>query len=137
MRFPLTVLSLFLLALLVVWQISLLFSGSMFARGKSRRFGPRAAPGNNEIANSLANVCKDALYLYVPFAAVALMMLSFGKPGLLPQYAGWSVVVLQILRSASVAMERPRLRSVFGVLAMICLIYLWVLQLPLFDPFPA
>lgn len=132
MRFPLTVMSLILLALLVVWQISLLIT-----RSKPQRFGAQAIPGNNGIANILANVCKDALYLYLPFAAVALMMLSFGKPGLLPQYAGWAVVVLQILRSASVAMEQPRLRSVFGLLAMICLVYLWVLQLPLFDPFPA
>ena len=132
MRFPLTVMSLIVLGFLAAWQVSVLFS-----RSKPRRFGTPAGSGGNEVAKLLGNVCKDALFLYVPFAAVALMMISYGKPGLLPQYAAWSIVALQTLRSGALVMEQQRLRSVFGILALICLIYLWAWQLPLFDPIPA
>lgn len=132
MRFPLTVMSLAMLAILAAWQLSVLM-----ARKNPRRFGAQPPQGANDFSDLMANICKDALLLYVPFAAIALMMLSFGKPGLLPQYAGWAAVVLQLLRSGTMALEWPRMRSVLGLLALICLIYLWVLQLPYFDPFPA
>lgn len=132
MRFPLTVLSLALIAALLLWQLSILF-----ARTNPRRFGSQAAAPETGFQQTMVNICKDAMVLYLPFAAVALMMISFGKPGLLPQYAGWAIVALQILRSASVAFAMPRMRTVLGLLALICLTYLWVLQLPYFDPFPA
>ncbi len=82
-------------------------------------------------------LCKDALLTYVPLAAIALLMLSYGKPGLFPQWAGWAVVFLQAPRSLAVLLDRPRSRAFFGLLAVICLIDLWVIQLPFFDPFPA
>ena len=132
MRYPLTILSLAMMAALVLWQLSILFS-----RKNPRRFGTHAAAPEAGFPRLMANICKDAMVLYVPFAAVALMMISFGKPGLLPQYAGWSIVVLQILRSGTVALELPRIRTVLGLLALICLTYLWALQLPYFDPYPA
>ena len=132
MRFPLTVLSLALMGALVLWQLSILF-----ARKHPRRFGTQPAAPETGFQQIMANICKDALYVYVPFAAVALMMISFGKPGLLPQYAGWAIVVLQILRSAAVLLEISRMRTALGLLALICLTYLWMLQLPYFDPYPA
>lgn len=132
MRYPLTVLSLALMAALVLWQLSILF-----ARKNPRRFGTQPAAPEAAFPRVMGDIWKDAMVLYVPFAAVALMMISFGKPGLLPQYAGWAIVVLQLLRSAAVAFAMPRLRTVLGLLALICLTYLWTLQLPYFDPFPA
>ncbi len=82
-------------------------------------------------------MCEDALRTYIPFAAVALLMLSYGKPALLPQWAGWAVVGLQFFRSLAIGAGMKRVMLVLGLLALICLLYLWGLQLPYFDPFPA
>ncbi len=131
MRLQLTVFSLFLLLCFFLWQAS-----KLLAPRPARRYGP-APGGGGGTAEKLERICKDALRTYIPFAAVALLMLSYGKPALLPQYAGWAVVVLQFFRSLAVGMGMTRVKLVLGLLALICLIYLWVIQLPFFDPFPA
>ncbi len=131
MRFQLTVYSLALLAVFVAWQLLLLFRNP-----RPPRFATSGASGTQDLKDTLEAVVKDALYTYVPFAAIALLMLSYGKPGLLPQWAAWAVVALQVPRSLALAANLPRPRALLALLALICLIYLWVLQLPYFDPFP-
>jgi uncharacterized MAPEG superfamily protein len=131
MRLQLTVYSLALLAVFALWQLLVLL--------RNPRPPPYATPGAagaQDLKDTLEAVVRDALYTYVPFAAIALLMLSYGKPGLLPQWAAWAVVMLQVLRSLALAAKLPRMRVLLALLALICLIYLWVLQLPYFDPFP-
>lgn len=132
MRLQLTVFSLMLLAYFFLWQAS-----KLLAPRPARRIGPPAAAGAGGLAEKLEQMGKDSLNTYVPFAAVALLMFSYGKPELLPQWAGWAVVALQFLRSLAVGTGMTRIKLVLGLLALICLIYLWVIQLPFFDPFPA
>ena len=131
MRFPLTVLSLALVALFVLWQIA-----ELTAKRPARGFTGGSQGGALPLNQRLEAVLRDALRFYLPFAAVALLMLNFGKPGLLPQYAGWSVVVLQVLRGLTAALEMPRIKVLLGVLALACIAYLWAQQLPYFDPLP-
>ncbi len=131
MRLPLTVYSLALLAVFVIWQLLVLFRNP-----RPPRFATHGASGAQDLKDTLEAVVRDALQTYIPFAAIALLMLTFGKPGLLPQWVAWAVVMLQVLRSLAVAVKLPRMRVLLALLALICLIYLWVLQLPYFDPFP-
>ena len=131
MRLPLTIYSLGLLAFLLVWVLSVL------SAPRPRRGYGAGAQGAGSLAQRMEALSKDALLTYVPLAAIALLMLSYGKPGLLPQWAGWAVVLLQAPRSLAVWLAWQRSRAFFGLLALICLIYLWLIQLPIFDPFPA
>ncbi len=132
MRFPLILLSLALLALFVGWQLA-----ELAAKRRPRRMAGAPQGGPQPLGQRLEAVFRDALGFYVPFAAIALQMLNYGKPGLLPQYAGWAVAGLQVLRGLAVGLEMPRSKVVLGLLALACIAYLWVLQLPFFDPLPA
>ncbi len=131
MRLQLTVFSLMVLAYLLLWQCS-----KLLPRAPARGYGAARAGGGG-LGEKLEAMAKDSLRTYLPFAAVALLMFSSGKPELLPQWAGWAVVMLQFLRSLALAGSLPRVKAGLGLLALLCLIYLWVLQLPFFDPFPA
>ena len=132
MRLPLTLFSLAVLALFLIWHLSVLL-----APQRRRGFAAGAGQGASVLTTRVEALFRDALWSYVPFAAIALLLFSSGKPDLLPQWAGWAVVCLQVPRSIAVYLERPRIRSFFGLLALICLIYLWLLQLPFFAPLPA
>ncbi len=143
MRWPLIVLSLLLLVLFFLRQMPEFFP---------RHRGWRHLGENMEIAFT------DFLWTYALFAPVALLMISdFGKPGLSAQYAGWGIVLLQTLRTVTVLLQSLRsvtvllqsLRSVtgaavfpgvkrlLGLFLWASLAYLWILQMPLFDPLPA
>lgn len=129
MRFQLTVFTLLLLLAFLLWQLP-----KLLAPTPRRGFAARPAGGTQAFADQMEAVFKDALFTYAPLAAVALLMLSFGKPGLLPQWAGWAVVGLQFLRSLALFSGLARTAALLGLLALICLAYLWIPQLPIFDP---
>lgn len=134
MRFQLTVFTLLILSTLLLSHLIKVFSGPQPRTGS---FGGQGAPKKGA-AELLEKIYADALWSYVPFAAITLVMFSWGKPGLLPQYAGWGVVFFQGLRGLLTFLDSPAiLRRVTGILVLIALIYLWVLQLPVFDPLPA
>ncbi len=132
MALQLTIFSLALLALFLIWHLSVLL-----APQRRRGFAAGAGQGAPALTMDMEALFRDALWSYVPFAAIALLMFASGKPDVLPQWAGWAVVGLQVPRSIAVYLERPRIRSFFGLLALICLIYLWVMQLPFLTPLPA
>ena len=132
MRLPLVVFSLLLLALFLIWNLAAL------SEGKPRRppgggFGRAKRP----FPERLKDAFQDTVWVYLPFAAVALLLLAdFGKPGLVNQYMAWIVIALQVLRAIAVAGEQQRVRFSLGVLLALALGWLWVRQLPIFDPFP-
>jgi hypothetical protein len=132
MRLQLTVFS-----LLILLAFLLRLLPGLFPPSRGRRFGVAPPPGGAGLADTMERVFKDSLYTYLPFAAVALLMLSYGKPGLFPQWAGWAVVGLQLLRSIALGSGLARVAVLLGLLALVCLAYLWILQLPVFDPYPA
>ena len=70
-------------------------------------------------------------------AGAALLSIAFGKPGLLPQYTAWAVVLLGVGRTGSVLAEWTRLDKVLEVLSLVAIFYLWWHQLPIvgFNPF--
>ena len=132
MRLPLIVFSLLLLALFLIWNLASL------SEGKPRRpagggFGRTKRP----LSERLKDALQDTMWIYLPFAAVALLLLAdFGKPGLVNQYMAWIVIALQVLRAIAAAGEQQLVRSSLGVLLVLALFWLWVRQLPIFDPFP-
>ena len=129
MKLQLTVFSLVFIAALLFRELHALTNLGPQPRRRTARAG--------DIISRLGEALADGLPTYVLLAVVAVVMFSFGKPERLPQYAGWAVVVLQLLRGLLVTADTTRapLRIV-GVLSLICLAYLWVLQLPIFTTLP-
>ena len=132
MRLPLVVFSLLLLALFLIWNLASLTEGKR-RRPPGGGFGRAKRPFPERLKDAL----QDSLWIYLPFAAVALLMLAdFGKPGLINQYLAWIVIALQMVRAIAVAGEQQWLRFSLGVLLALALGWLWAQQLPIFDPFP-
>ena len=132
MRLPLIVFSLLLLALFLIWNLASLWEGKP-RRPAGGGFGRAKRPFRERLKDAL----QDTMWIYLPFAAVALLLLAdFGKPGLVNQYMAWIVIALQVLRAIAVAGEQQRVRFSLGVLLALALGWLWVRQLPIFDPFP-
>ncbi len=132
MRLPLVVFSLILVALFLIWSVASLSEGQR-RRPPGGGFGRVQRP----FPERLKDAFQDTVWVYISFAAVALLMLAdFGKPGLINQYLAWIVIGLQVLRAIAVAGEQQRLRSSLGVLLALALGWLWAQQLPIFDPFP-
>jgi hypothetical protein len=129
MKLQLTVLSLVFIAALLIRELSALTNpGPQPRRGRARE---------GDIMSRLGEALVDGLPAYVLLAVIGVVMFSFGKPERLPQYAGWAVVVLQILRGLLVmAGESRSPKRVAGILSLICLAYLWILQLPIFTTLP-
>jgi hypothetical protein len=129
MKLPLIVYGLLFMLLLLVY--------AAFQARKARR--PQPAWGTGEGAASgqaIAEVVSDALRVLVLLSGGALLSIAFGKPGLLPQYAAWAVVVGQALKSLAIYAERTVAATVLRVLVLLCLAYIWFVQLPLFDLAP-
>ncbi len=84
----------------------------------------------------LEAVIQDALRTYVFFAAYVLMLFLLGKPDLLPQYLGWAVIVLQLLKGYAVFWERSPYARFLGVLIAGLLMFMWILELPLLQSAP-
>ncbi len=81
-------------------------------------------------------VIQDTLRTYIFFAAYALMLFLLGKPDLLPQYLGWAVVMLQLLKGYAVFWERILYARFLGVVIVGLLMFLWILELPLLQAPP-
>ena len=79
---------------------------------------------------------KGALIPFALLAAAAVLMIAFGKPGRLPQYAAWAVLGLQTLRAvlALGGVTKP-LRWLDGC-SHALLALLWLRLSPLFDTLP-
>jgi uncharacterized MAPEG superfamily protein len=87
-------------------------------------------------AGRWAALAGDLLATFVPFAALALLLIAFGKPGLLAQYAAWAVLALQALRSLALWRGSRPLARALGVLIALLLFAVGVSLLPFFDPLP-
>lgn len=117
--------------------IGLMFVYSAFQAKKAKRpapawgTGPKAASGQ-----AMAEVVSDSLRVLVLLAGGALLSIAFGKPGLLPQYAAWAVVVGQIVKAWSIYAEHTAAATVLRVLVLLFLAYIWFMQLPMFDYIP-
>jgi hypothetical protein len=115
----------------------LLLLYSTFQARKAKR--PAPAWGSGEQAASgqaIAEVVSDSLRVLVLLMGGALLSITFGKPGLLPQYAAWAVVVGQLVKGWAIYAERTPVATVLRVVVLLCLGYIWFMQLPLFDVLP-
>ena len=74
--------------------------------------------------------------MLVLLAGGALLSIAFGKPGLLPQYAAWAVVVGQVIKAWAIYAERTPVATLLRVGVLLCLATIWFMQLPLFDLAP-
>ncbi|MBI4081781.1 MAG: hypothetical protein HY423_04145 [Candidatus Lambdaproteobacteria bacterium] len=129
MTLPLILYSLWVLALLTGHLLTTPVPvGHASARPPARQAGARAEAWRTAV--------EEALVLYAVFAAVAVLLIALGKPGRLPQWVGWGLLAAQVLRSAAVPLGWPRARQVLGLLMVLGLAYLWIAQLPAFDPLP-
>ena len=129
MKLPLVVYGLLLILLLLVYTV--------FQARKARRpnpawgTGPKAATGQ-----AIAEMVSDAVRVGALLIGAALLSIAFGKPGLLPQYAAWAVVVGQVLKTWAIYAEQTALAAVLRVAVLLCLGYIWFMQLPYFDYLP-
>jgi hypothetical protein len=129
MKLPLIVYGLLFIALLLVY--------SAFQARKARRPQPAWGTGEKAAAGqAIAEVVSDSLRVLVLLAGGALLSIAFGKPGLLPQYAAWAVVVGQVIKAWAIYAERPPVSTLLRVVVLLCLAYIWFLQLPFFDYVP-
>ncbi len=129
MKFPLVVYGLLFVVLLLVYTV--------FQARKAKRPQPAWGEGTKAAAGQgMAEIVSDAMRVAVLLAGGALLSIAFGKPGLGPQYAAWAVVVGQVLKSWAIYTERTPLATVLRVVVLLCLGYIWFMQLPLFDVLP-
>ena len=131
MRLQLTAFSMLILILFLHHLVS-----DLFPKGRIKSPGQKGALGGPFPGLYDTTLLSEALAVYLPFAAVALLMLSYGKPGLFPQWAGWACVILQVIRTLGALAGFRAIVKGAGILILVSLSYLWILQLPLFDPIP-
>jgi len=129
MKLPLVVYGLLFMVLMLAY--------AFVQRGKQKRPKP-AWDGNPGAATgqAMAEMLTDNLRVLVLLAGAALLDIAFGKPELVQQYAAWAVVGGQVLKSLAIWSEKPVVVLVLRVAVLACLAYLWILQLPFFDPLP-
>ena len=129
MKLPLVVYGLLFIVLLLVY--------SAFQARKARRPGPAWGSGEQAASGqAIAEVVSDSLRVLVLLGGGALLSIAFGKPGLLPQWAAWAVVVGQVIKGWAIYAERTPAATLLRVAVLLCLGYIWFMQLPLFDEIP-
>jgi hypothetical protein len=129
MRLPLIVYGLLFMLLLLIY--------SAFQARKAPRPQPAWGTGKGAASGqAIAEIVSDSLRVLVLLAGGALLSIAFGKPGLLPQYAAWAVVGGQVIKAWAIYGERTPIATVLRVLVLLCLAYIWFMQLPLFDLAP-
>ena len=87
-----------------------------------------------------AEALEGALPAFALFAALAVLMIAYGKPSRPAQYAAWGLLGAQTLRAAA-ALWAPSAVRVWALrlpdlASYVLLAYLWVRQSPLFDTLP-
>jgi hypothetical protein len=130
MIFQLSVFSLYLLFLLLIAQFLVPFGPA--ALGRPRRSGP---PGDR--AERLDATVRDAIRTYLLLAPFALLAYFQGKPDLLPQYLVWIVFALTVVKAGCLYLRRPDWARFAGAINVVVLIFLWIQELPIFQPHPA
>ena len=129
MKLPLVVYGLLFTLLLLVYAV--------YQARKPKR--PQASWGEGEGAaqgQAMAEIVMDWQRMLMVLAGAALLSIIFGKPGLLPQYAAWVVVIGQVLKVATIWTERKGMTAVLRVVVLVCAGYIWFMQLPYFDALP-
>jgi len=97
----------------------------------------RARPMSGNPAERLGAATKDAIRTYLLLAPYALLAYLQGKPDLLPQYLAWIVFGLTVLKALFILTRHERWALGAGVVNLALLIFLWIQQLPFFQPAPA
>ena len=129
MKLPLVVYGLLVVLLLLVYYA--------FQARKAPRPQPAWGTGRKAASGqAIAEVVSDSLRVLVLLAGGALLSIAFGKPGLLPQYAAWAVVVGQVIKAWAIYAERTPVATLLRVGVLLCLATIWFMQLPLFDLAP-
>lgn len=129
MKLPLIVMGLFFMALLTTY--------AFFQARKEKRPAPAWGQGKKAASGqAMAEMISDTLRIYALLAGGALLSMVFGKPGLLQQYAAWSVVGLQVIKCAAIYKEQAALGLVLRLAVLACLAYVWIYQFPIFDNLP-
>lgn len=129
MKFPLVVYGLLFIALLAVY--------AFFQARKEKRPAPAWGQGQKAVpGQAMAELVSENLRILVLLAGGALLSIAFGKPGLLQQYAAWAVVGLQVLKGLAIVFERVQVAFFMRLAVLVCLAYIWVIQLPVFDTAP-
>ncbi len=77
---------------------------------------------------------QDTICMLALLGVAALISIAFGKPGLAPQYAAWVAIPLQALRAWSIARDKMKVASVFGILVLLGVGVVWLWQTPWFGP---
>jgi hypothetical protein len=130
MIFQLSAFSLYLSVLLLLVQF--LSPVGPSAPGRPARQG---ALGDR--SDRLGALLRDALRTYVLTASFALLAYLQGKPDLLPQYLVWAVFALTLVKAACLWLGRQEWARWVGVINVAVLVWLWVQELPIFQPHPA
>lgn len=129
MRLPLILMGLFFMALLTAY--------AFFQARKEKRPAPAWGQGKKAASGqAMAEMISDTLRIYVLLAGGALLSIAFGKPGLLQQYAAWTVVGLQVIKCAAIFKELAIPGLVLRIAVLACLAYIWINLFPVFDNLP-
>jgi uncharacterized MAPEG superfamily protein len=76
-------------------------------------------------------------HVFIPFAAVAVLMIALGKPGLPAQYSAWAILVLQLVCAFAAQRQMARVEKVTYWLSLALVGLIWIVNLPLFDAIPS
>lgn len=129
MKLPLIVFTLLYLAILVVY--------AWMQKTKS----PMQAQGSHAISKTkshalLAEMATDSQRVFALLMVASLLSITFGKPGLGPQYAAWGVVLVQVVKLALMGMGQTGAVFIARLCAYGLIAYLLIIQLPFFDIIP-
>jgi len=130
MIFQLSVFSLYLLSLLLVAQ----FFSPQGPSVPGRPPGHRSAEDRRERFGALL---RDAVRTYLPTASFSVLAYLQGKPDLLPQYLVWIVVALTLVKAGLLWLRREQWARWVGAINVAVLMWLWIQELPFFQPHPA
>ena len=80
---------------------------------------------------------EGARHVFILFAAIAVLMIALGKPGLPAQYSAWAILVLQIVAAFAAQQQFSMAEKATHGLSLALVGYIWIVNLPLFDTIPS
>ncbi len=111
--------------------MALLAAYAFFQSRKEKRPAPAWGQGHKAASGqAMAEMVSDTLRIYVLLAGGAWLSNIWAKPGLLPQYAAWTVVVLQVVKCTAIFKEWAALGLALRLAVLACLAYIWIDLLP-------